>query len=94
MRVRFHDVFHVHPDGSVAPRMPVVVGGVQLTPGVEFGSRVRIGNVHFASVAGRDLEVEESAGTLFLLRPYVSPPDRAAPPPPPSPSSILVEALV
>jgi len=94
MRVRFRDVFHVHPDGSVAPRMPVVVGGVQLAPGVEFGRRVRIGSVHFAAVAGRDLEVEANAGTLFLLRTYVPPPDRRAPPPPPSPSSVLVEALV
>ena len=82
MRVRFNDVFAVNGDGSISPKVPVVVGGVQLNPGMDFGRRVRLGTVHFAAVAGRDLEVDQQAGVLYLLRPYVPPSrDRAAAPP-------------
>lgn len=82
MRVRFTEVFAVNGDGSISPKVPVVVGGVKLDPGMDFGRRVRLGNVHFAAVAGRDLEVDEQAGVTYLLRPYVPPPrDRAAAPP-------------
>lgn len=82
MRVRFNEVFTVNGDGSISPKLPVVVGGVQLNPGMDFGKRVRLGTVHFAAVAGRDLEVEQQAGVLYLLRPYVPPArDRAAAPP-------------
>ncbi|MEA3135918.1 MAG: hypothetical protein QOJ26_1869 [Thermoplasmata archaeon] len=83
MRVRFNDVFSVNGDGSISPKVPVVVGGVQLNPGMDFGRRVRLGTVHFAGVAGRDLEVEQQAGILYLVRPYVPPTreSRVAPPP-------------
>jgi len=82
MRVRFNEVFAVNGDGSISAKVPVVVVGVKLDPGMDFGRRVRLGNVHFAAVAGRDLEVDEQAGVTYLLRPYVPPPhDRAAPPP-------------
>ena len=82
MRVAFSEVFTVNGDGSISPKVPVVVGGVQLSPGMDFGRRVRLGTVHFAAVAGRDLEVEQQGGVTYLLRPYVPPPrDRAAAPP-------------
>ena len=82
MRVRFNELFTVNGDGSISPKVPVVVGGVKLDPGMDFGRRVRLGNVHFAAVAGRDLEVEEQAGVTYLLRPYVPPArDRATAPP-------------
>src|SRR5688572_25186714 len=81
MRVRFNEVFAVNGDGSISPKVPVVVGGVKLDPGMDFGRRVRLGNVHFAAVAGRDLEVDQQAGLLYLVRPYVEPPrDRPLPP--------------
>jgi hypothetical protein len=82
MRVRFNDVFTVNGDGSISPKQPIMVGGVQLTPGMDFGRRVRLGNVHFAAVAGRDLEIEQQGGMTYLVRPYV-PPSRDRPRPPP-----------
>lgn len=82
MRVRFNEVFQVNGDGSISAKVPVVIGGVQVNPGVEFGRRVRLGNVHFAAVAGRDLDVEQQSGLTYLLRPYVPPThDRGAAPP-------------
>lgn len=82
MRVRFNEVFTVNGDGSISPKVPVVVGGVKLDPGMDFGRRVRLGNVHFAAVAGRDLEVDQQAGVTYLLRPYVAPTrDRDVAPP-------------
>ena len=79
MRVRFNEVFRVNGDGSISAKVPVVVGGVHLDPGFDFGRRVRLGNVHFAAVAGRDLEVDQQAGITYLLRPYLSPPRGPAP---------------
>lgn len=73
MRVRFNEVFTANGDGSFSPKMPVMVGGVHLTPGMDFGRRVRLGTVHFAAVAGRDLEIDQQAGMTYLLRPYVAP---------------------
>jgi hypothetical protein len=74
MRVRFDEVFMVNGHGSVSAKVPVVIGGVRLDPGMEFGCRVRIGNVHFAGVQGRDLEVERQGGVTYVLRPYARPP--------------------
>lgn len=82
VRVRFNDVFRVNQDGSISARVPAVVGGVRLDPGAQFGRRVRLGNVHFAGVAGRDLEVDVQGGVTYLVRPYVPPPREASRPPP------------
>ena len=73
MRVRFNELFHINGGGSVSAKVPVVIGGVRIEPGMEFGRRVRLGSVHFASVAGRDLEVEQQNGVMYLVRPYVPP---------------------
>ena len=91
MRVRFNDVFRINGDGSITPKVPVVVGGVALSPGVQFGRRVRLGNVHFAGVAGRDLEVDQQAGVLYLLRSYVPPGLDRSPAPPPMASPMATE---
>jgi len=76
VRVRFDDVFSINAAGSVCAKVPVVLGGVRIEPGMEFGRRVRVGTVHFAGVAGRDLEVEQQAGVLYVMRPYVPVPRR------------------
>lgn len=73
MRVRFSEVFTQRPDGCVTPKVPVVLGGVRIEPGTDFGCRVRIGGVHFAAVRGRDLEIERSGGVVHVLRHYASP---------------------
>jgi hypothetical protein len=92
MRVRFNDVFRVNGDGSISPKVPVVVGGVHLEPGFDFGRRVRLGNVHFAAVAGRDLEVEHHSGVTYLVRPYLAPP-RGPEPLPYMPSAMASEPM-
>jgi len=78
LRVRFGELFHINGGGSVSAKVPVVIGGVRVEPGMEFGRRVRLGTVHFAAVAGRDLEVEQQNGVTYLVRPYV-PPNRDRP---------------
>ncbi|MFA5943748.1 MAG: hypothetical protein WC876_04690 [Candidatus Thermoplasmatota archaeon] len=93
MRVAFNEVFTVNGDGGISPKGTVVVGGVQLNPGMDFGRRVRLGTIHFAAVAGRDLEVDYQAGVTYLLRPYV-PPTRDAPAPlPPMANAMATEPL-
>ena len=93
MRVAFNEVFTVNGDGSISPKVPVVVGGVKLEPGMDFGRRVRLGNVHFAAVAGRDLEIDQQAGVTYLLRPYVQPMRDRAPPPPRMVSAMAMEPM-
>ncbi len=92
MRVRFNEVFTANGDGSFSAKMPVMVGGVHLAPGMDFGRRVRLGTVHFAAVAGRDLEIDQQAGMTYLLRPYV-PPARDRPILPPMLSAMATELL-
>lgn len=71
MRVPFQRVFVTKPDGSIAPKVPVRVGGVARPPGREFGPRVRLGNVvDFAALRGRDLEVAQDGQGFVLLHPY------------------------
>lgn len=100
MRVRFDEIFHINAAGSVCAKVPVVIGGVRIDPGMEFGRRVRLGTVHFAGIAHRDLEVEQQAGVTYVMRPYSHAPGERhhAPgerPPPPQrrPVSILLESL-
>jgi hypothetical protein len=81
MRVRFSEVFITNGDGSVAAKGPVVVGGVYVPAGVEFGCRVRIGTMHFAALQGRDLEVDRQGGVTYVLRPYLRPHRPERPPP-------------
>jgi hypothetical protein len=93
MRVRFNEMFAVNGDGSITPKVPIVVGGIPLEPGQEFGRRIRLGNVHFAGVAGRDLEVDRQQGIYYLLRPYVPPTLERPVAPPPMVSAMATEPM-
>jgi hypothetical protein len=73
MRVPFGRIFSVNADGSIAPKVPVRIGGVAREPGAEFGVRVRLGTVtDFAALRGRDLEVSREGQGYVLVHPYRS----------------------
>ncbi|HEX2065401.1 MAG TPA: hypothetical protein VHI93_01175 [Candidatus Thermoplasmatota archaeon] len=73
MRVPFERVFSTNADGSIAPKVPVRVGGVARAPGSEFGARVRLGSVvDFAALRGRDLEVDIDGQGYVLVHPHRS----------------------
>jgi hypothetical protein len=71
MRVPFHQVFATNADGTVAPKVPVRIGGIAREPGSEFGARVRLGSVvDFSALRGRDLEVAFDGQGYVLVHPY------------------------
>lgn len=67
MRVPFSEVFAIQ-NGAITPRHVVRVGGVQMGPGVAFGGGVSFGGLDIASIAGRDLEVEQDAGGVVTIK--------------------------
>ena len=69
MRMAFQDLFSVHEDGSVSPRVQVHINGVTMGPGVRFGSGVSFGGVDLTTLQGKDLDVEVEGG-LHVIKGY------------------------
>ena len=69
VRVPFTQVFQVNPDGTVTPRAPVQIGGIQMGPGVTFGRGVQFAGVDLAAIQGSDLEVT-TQGSLSVITGY------------------------
>jgi len=57
MRVPFNQLFQIHPNGAISPRVTVQVGGVVMGSGVTFGQGVSFGGLNLATIKGQDLEV-------------------------------------
>ena len=70
MRVRFSDVFDVAANGAITPKTQVHINGVTMGPGVAFGSGVSFGGVDLASLAGKDLDVEQEGGVTHIKGHY------------------------
>lgn len=70
MRKGFYDIFVLHSDGSIEPRQPVRIGGIQFGPGVRFGSGISFGGIDLTKFVGRDFEVDEDNGVLKLKGVY------------------------
>jgi hypothetical protein len=69
MRVPFRDLFEVRPNGMIAPKVPVKIGGSQMSPGTAIGSG-KIAGVDLRAIQGRDLEVEVVNGVYVLKGNY------------------------
>ena len=54
MRSHFSDLFAVK-NGMVSPKVPVMINGIVMTPGVAFGGGVSFGDVNLVSFAGKYL---------------------------------------
>lgn len=70
MRLPYSQLFDVHPDGSVSPRVVVNVNGVTMGAGVAFGGGVQFGGVDLAALRGTDLEVEVENGVHVVKGHY------------------------
>ena len=70
VRVSFWQVFQQAPGGGIAPRVPVQIGGITMSPGVSFGSGVAFGGVDLAAIAGRDLQVQTAGGVVIITGYY------------------------
>ena len=46
----------------------VQIGGISMGPGVSFGAGVSFAGVDLASIAGRDLEVEQNPGGPVIIK--------------------------
>ena len=69
VRVSFNQVFQVNADGSVTPRAPVQIGGIQMGPGVTFGRGVQFAGIDIAAIQGSDLEVTIQ-GVTYVITGY------------------------
>lgn len=67
MRVPYSEVFNIQ-NGAASPRMAVRIGGVTMGPGVSFGGGVQMGGLDMAKMAGRDLEVVQSADGVVEIK--------------------------
>jgi hypothetical protein len=59
MRVPFHQVFNINPNGSMSTRMTVRIGMATMSPGVSFSAGAIISGVNLFAIQGKDLEVEK-----------------------------------
>lgn len=66
MRVPFNQVFQTNANGSISPRTTVHVNGVTMTPGVTFNRGVSFGGLDIAAIQGKDLDIEQQAGTVVI----------------------------
>ncbi len=65
-RVRFDRVFRLMPNGTIAPRRRVRMGGVSLNPKMAFARGVTFGGVDVSRYVGHDLQVEEKDDELVV----------------------------
>lgn len=65
--INFYSIFKQNPDGSIEPIRPVRIGGVQMGPGVRFGSGVSFGGVDLSQQVGKNFLVEEENGILVIV---------------------------
>jgi len=70
MKKGFYEIFHHHPDGSIEPKQPVRIGGVQFGPGVRFGKGIAFSGIDLTKYVGKDFEIEETNGVLKLVGVY------------------------
>ena len=69
-RVKFTEIFNIHPDGSLEPKVIVEVGGVRLGPGVRFSKGVSFAGIDFTLFVGRDLQITRYSGYVKILGVY------------------------
>jgi hypothetical protein len=66
-KYKFFDVFNENPDGSLSPRITILVNGVTFNPGVSFGRGVSFGGIDFNLYKnGYDIAGELINNTLIV----------------------------
>lgn len=66
MRIHFNELFIVQ-NGAVTPRVVVRIGGVQMGPGVAFGSGVFFGGVDLTQYIGKYLEAVQASDGVWEI---------------------------
>jgi len=69
MILPFSEVFQLDRDGSISPKVPVVVNGKTVNPGEAMSHDVPLGGVDVYSIQKRDLdlEVEKTDGVVKVV---------------------------
>ena len=67
MRVRFSDLFRENPDGTLSPLATIAIGGVVISPGVNFSRGVSFSGVDVFAFYGRDIEADLING-VYVVR--------------------------
>lgn len=70
MRIKFEQLFRQYPDGGIEPIRRIRVGGVEFGPGVRFSGGVSFSGIDLTRFIGKDFEVEDQNGVLFLKGVY------------------------
>lgn len=65
MKLHFSQIFEI-TNGQIAPKVPVHVNGITMTPGVSFSSGVSFGGVDLTQFIGKYLEVENQGGVIVI----------------------------
>ncbi|HBD24536.1 MAG: hypothetical protein A2566_03720 [Candidatus Zambryskibacteria bacterium RIFOXYD1_FULL_40_13] len=59
-RVKFNDVFDEKPDGSLSPKVPIEINGVNFNSGTTFSKGVVFGGIDFHLYKNRDIAIQNS----------------------------------
>lgn len=66
MKLPFSIIFQEHRDGSITPKVPVRINGVDMGPGVTFGGGVSFGGVNLQQCRDMDVECEDQGGVWVI----------------------------
>jgi len=66
LRINFNQIFNFHPDGTIAPKASVRVGGVKLGSGVKLGRGIKVGGRDLFEWSGKDLSVTQDGDTWAI----------------------------
>jgi uncharacterized membrane protein len=70
MRVHFDQLFTIDSNGMLSPKVPVVINGTTMTPGVSFGGGVQFGGFALSQAVGHDFGVRRLDNGLIQLVAY------------------------
>jgi len=65
-KYKFLDVFTENPDGSLSPRVSILVNGITFNPGVSFGRGVSFGGIDFHQYKYFDIAGEMINNVLIV----------------------------
>jgi hypothetical protein len=66
INVHFDQLFTKNSDGSISPKVPLIIRGVGINPGVRFTKGVSFAGVDISTLEGKILQVDTSNGTNKL----------------------------
>lgn len=70
VKKNFSKLFTEHPDGSIEPKSPIMIGSVRIGPGMRFSGSAIFNGINIFLFKGRDFEVEDQDGVNVIKGVY------------------------